>query len=577
MLTVGTRRNAPRGNNKGDEVMFTFRKLKSMVLFGGAILMLSLTMVVQAGDPGAPVAHWPFEEGGLQTVCNNVNPGTYDGYRGRTKSIESSYDAPWVSGLNGSTYALQFSNDVIVTIMDIGADTNGDRVADSGPLAGSFSMFMRVDLPNADYQMLATADKGPSDKTRGFYFDTLASGVHGSTWRLGLRFSFNSPTNNTLYSVGGQSGDIAVTNVESIGFTFLADPNPSDANNDGSFQYYVNGSPFYSAKAHNAPYLGVSGNGFWIGKNFEGEQAKGAVIDDVAIWDKVLTADEMMYIETNALPQPAAGPGRNPGYPYAHWECNEGSGQTVQNRMDPGTNDGYLGTSAGNTTRDPTWISGLNGSSAALQYDNTDVVVIKDIADDLNTDRVADSGPLAGSFTMFYRVNLPNLSRAPIVNADKETPVTDRGFYMDMYQCYEDAGGNYHFGIRVSVSSPTNDIPSFAKSGSASTPTNTAIETIVLSFLADPNPDDASSDGVLDFYVDGTIFHTLSHNCPYFGVSGNNKLWLARDTYNTTPGGLILDDVAIWDKAMNENEIYYLVHTGVPRIIPPSGIVIIIK
>lgn len=549
---------------------------KRITVFVYVVCALIFTAKVQAGDPGDPVAHWAFEEGALQTVFNNANPGTYDGYRGRTISQESNFDALWTNGLNGSSYALWFTNSEIVTITEIADDINSDRVADSGPLSGSFSMFMRVNLPNADYQMLATADKGPTDpSTRGFYFDTQASALSGSTYHLGLRFSFNAPTNNNSYIAGGTSSDIAVTNVESIGFTFKADPDPSDASNDGTLQFYVNGTPFYAVKTHNAPYIGVSGHGFWLGKNFEVELAKGAIMDDVAIWNKVLTDSEMAFIETNALTQPDPGPGVKPDYPYAHWPFDEGSGEIVKDIRTRGVNDGYLGSSPSDTTRNPTWIAGLNGSDHALQYDNIDIVVIDDIANDNNSDRVADSGPFSGDFTLFARVDLPNTNRIPIYNADKEAPITDRGFYVDYYNCYDD-GTNWHIGTRMYTASPTNALYK-VKGGSVSTPLCTDVQTMIISFKADPNPGDSNRDGEYKIYINGELFDSATHNAPYVGVSGNNKFWLAHDTYNDgKPNGLIMDDMAIWDKVLTDNEIYYIEHSGIP-IEPPAGTLILIN
>ncbi len=556
--------------------MNIFANTKNRVLiYAISIIALTLVSSARAGDPGTPVAHWAFEEGAMQTIFNNINPGTYDGYRGRISTTEATYDSVWTNGLNGSSSALWFTNSQVATITEIADDTNGDRIADSGPFTGSFSMFMRVKLANTDIQQPLISDDDTSGN-RGFYTDTQPSSLDGSTYRLGLRVNINSPTNSFFYTTGGIASDIAITNVVSCGFSFLADPNPADASNDGSFQFYVNGQPFGAAKTHNSPYIGVNGTDLVIGNYYHAAAAKGAIIDDIAIWDKALTADEMAYIESNALPQPTPGPGLKPDYPYAHWPFEEGSGEIVTDIRTRNQNDGYLGSSPSDTSLNPTWVAGLNGNSAALQYNDGDLVTINDIANDTNGDRVADSGPFAGTFTLFARVNLPNTNSTPIFNADKEDPVTNRGFYFDMVNCWDDGNGNWHFGSRININSPTNGFWA-AKVGTATTPLCTNIHNIAIIFKADPNPADTSNDGRYSLYVDGELFDSVTHNSPYIGVSGNNKFWLARDTFIPSPNkGLIMDDVAIWSKELSDNELYYIINDGIP-IEPPSGTLIILK
>lgn len=287
-------------------LMYRASNLKPKLLFGYAIVALTFSILLKAGDvdvsdaPGVPVAHWAFEKGARQTVCNNVNPGTYDGYRGRKASDESKYDARWVSGLKGSSSALKFTNRQIVTIKDIAVDTDGDRIADSGPFTGSFSIFMRVEMSNDHAQYLLSADKGRPP--RGFYFDTLNGTLHDGEYRLKIRFYAGSPSNSLYNNIGGGAEDIAISKIHSIGFTFLADPNPDDEINGGSLQYYVNGKPFHAPVAHNVPCVGVNGEGLWIGGRWGKERGKGTIIDDLAIWDKVLTPGEMMYLHNNKIP-----------------------------------------------------------------------------------------------------------------------------------------------------------------------------------------------------------------------------------------------------------------------------------
>ncbi|MDD5708097.1 MAG: hypothetical protein PHR35_19440, partial [Kiritimatiellae bacterium] len=476
--------------------------------------ILGLGLFVRAADPGAPVGHWPMEEGDLQRVYNRVNHDTYLAYLGTTLAAEADRDPDWVIGLAGSAHGLQFSaKKDCLTIENLAPDVNGDRVADSGPLSGSFSMFFRVSLPNTNNMSLVDTDQYGGK--RGVWFDTATSILDGSIWRLGLRLIAKSPTNDSTISVNGAAGGIAVTNVETIGISFLADATPGDGSSDGIVRFYVNGEPFGGALPHKMPYVGV-GPGFRLGYGWTAtDTIKGQVFDDVAIWDRALTVEEMAFVHANGLSQSSG----NPGIPYAHYPFEEGAGQIVKNIIAPNVNGAYLGTSAGNTSDDPAWVAGLNGSGYALQYDNRDILSIQDIANDADNDRVADSGPLAGSFSLYMRVQIPNTNRVVFVMADNLGNPAMRGFYIDLYNTILDGNGQWRFGCRWPFFSPTNNIMT-GVTGSEATPPTTTIDALLFTFLADPQPGDAIEVGSVAIYastngVPMLLNAVLQHNCPY--------------------------------------------------------------
>ena len=95
-----------------------------------------------------------------------------------------------------------------------------------------------------------------------------------------------------------------------------------------------------------------SGTGVYIGRHhptytFSGWYIGG--IDDVSVWNKALTQNEVQSIMNNGLTGTETGL-------ISYWKFDEGTGQTIGDSKS--TNHGTLGSTTGTDTNDPTWVQG---------------------------------------------------------------------------------------------------------------------------------------------------------------------------------------------------------------------------
>ena len=232
----------------------------------------------------------------------------------------------------------------------------------------------------------------------------------------------------------------------------------------------------------------------------------------------------------------------------------------------PGTFDGFLGTSSSDSTRDPVLVPGLRGDWA-LRFDSNYIARVPTLVTDTNGDQI-DEDVFSGSFSIFARLDAPNLEQLHVMNADRG-PLNPalRGWYLDF--CYSSQNGQGDWLLSPRFTSGNGAYLSAAES---ETTNYKNIESIGITYLADPTPG-GSANGRVEVYINGAVYGSASHNTAYpqVGEAGFN---IGYDEYVSWGKGITIDDVAVWDQYLTADQMYDAHTAGV--IPEPSTCVLVL-
>lgn len=250
-----------------------------------------------------PRVYYDFEKiTGGEYFENVIAPGTFDGYLGTSPSDTVRHPAI-VAGLHGSSTALKFNTNSIARVPALVTDANADRI-DEDVFAGAFTVFARIDPPNVSQMNVVNADRGPLTTTvRGWYMDTCYSTQNAQgEYLLGLRLADGA--GHAL--LGSPSETSNYKNVDSYAITYRPSSNPGVAN-DGLWQIFINGL-LYTSASHNYGPARVGEAGFNIGYGEGVSWGQGIVIDDLAVWDRLLSPADLLEVHTLGVttPEPTA-------------------------------------------------------------------------------------------------------------------------------------------------------------------------------------------------------------------------------------------------------------------------------
>ncbi|MBI2049589.1 LamG domain-containing protein [Candidatus Roizmanbacteria bacterium] len=454
-------------------------------------LMRREVLIASAPPPG-PVGHWKFDEGSGDTISDSSGNNTTGALNGAT----------WDAGKVGSN-ALQF--DGVDDYVDMGSSLNMGR--------GDITVAAWVKTPssfwtNGTYRVVAgkasTVAYSTINNSDGWAF------LFGNNGRLSFALPGVSPSNsagasfapNTWYHVAS-SYDASLDTV-----TFYVDGLPL-------------GSPVSMTDVGNLNNM----NSFVIGREADGGRAINAVIDDVRVYNRVLSSSEVSDL-ANPLP-------------VGHYRFDESSGQIVSDSS-PSENDGTRGAFFSSELDDPISVEGKIGG--ALDFDGVD--------DYVNIPRNIAIEP-SGAITVAAWVKWDNPASSNFGKVVTKSNITnDAPFYS-----YEISQGGIAGAMRFSIN--INGVN--YKTGDVSIPLISWHHVAGTWSLASQT---------LRFYLDGKEVPAASKpglpmgTITYFdtpltiGASGNTQA-------NTWFDGKI-DDVRIYNSELSPQEISDLVNPAIP-------------
>lgn len=249
---------------------------------------------------------------------------------------------------------------------------------------------------------------------------------------------------------------------------------------------------------------------------------------------------------------------------YYNFE-NITGGNVFRNEVTPGVLDGYLGMSPSDTVRNPQIVPGLFGSGQALRFTSNQIARIPTLVTDTNGDRI-DEDVFSGAFTVFARVDTPNVAQMNVVNADRgpltEPPARPRGWYMDFSNSTQNPSGEYLLRPRFT----TGGGPYLHPTGTETTNYKN-VDSIGIVWLPDPNPG-GTNEGWMGIYINGLLLASQTHNWAsvYVGEAGFN---IGYGELVSWGNGITIDDVAVWDVALTAPQMLAVHTQGVP--VPEPG------
>jgi len=258
------------------------------------------------------------------------------------------------------------------------------------------------------------------------------------------------------------------------------------------------------------------------------DSGSGAPIDPFETND--LSADNPIIISnlTAAIEEWYTVSGTTGAVLVAHWKFDETSGQTAVDSA--GTSDGQLGSAAGVDARDPT-INQPGKLGRAYRFDDSQNDVVA-LAASLGNFSALTNGTLVGWF------NTSSTPRGALISY-RETSTNDR-LILEM-----EADGNLRFIVREDGSNATD------------LTTTATFDDGVWHHVA------VIQDGsTARLFIDGaeiTAFSTTTNSDKWFddisGASGMSIGWESRASTNNVPFGGLLDDVAVFGRALTVDEL----------------------
>jgi hypothetical protein len=241
--------------------------------------------------------------------------------------------------------------------------------------------------------------------------------------------------------------------------------------------------------------------------------------------------------------------------PRAYYDFEQiDSGEYFRNVANSGVFDGYLGTS-NDTANHPDVVPGLHGSLHALKFDSSDIARVPSLVTDANGDRV-DEDVFRGAFSVFARIDPANVVQTHIFNVDRG-PVnaeTVRGWYMDFSDSPANTSGERLLKPRFNAGGSLV----YLEQAESETTNYKNVESVGITWLPASVPG-STTDGAMQIYINGALYAGKSHSLGplLMGVQGFN---IGRDEKVSFGQGIVIDDVAVWDRFLTPAEMLE-VHT----------------
>ena len=298
-----------------------------LLLASVAYLSISTDNVDGGVFGSGPIGEWFFDEGSGQYARDNTGNGGHF-VLGGSASLQYS-DPSWGSGLNGSCLKFDGANDYAM----VGSSTMMDLTGDL-----SLEAWFRTDSTN---NYLAIIDKRYGSSAGSGYALYLDNGkprlsiYDGSTQGSDVMGTVDLRDNkwhHLIITYDGSMGTVYVDGELGSSRSMTRDP----------------------ASSNTRLTLGLRSSGWGGNMPFRGD------IDQVAIFDRALSASEVRYRYTGHIPR------------HSFWPLDENEGQKASDIISG--NDGFLGTSEGSDEQDPEWYIGMNGSCA--MFDGVDDIIV---------------------------------------------------------------------------------------------------------------------------------------------------------------------------------------------------------
>ncbi|MDF1498680.1 MAG: LamG domain-containing protein [Patescibacteria group bacterium] len=264
--------------------LITISFVLAVVLLGGGFLAAQYGFSGGTNAPSVPedtmtrglVGYWSMDEGSGQYAydgSDNGNNGTLG-----ASSAASSDDPKWGKGKNGGSLQFDGVNDVVTKTdnanLDIPIQTDGKITMEAWVYPFDLTFENGIISKRSNYRMVLRA--GGELKFQTFGWTGALSSVNSNEW-----------------------SHIAITY---DGLTDL-------------LKFYINGVNVRTVNDY-LPNGGINGDDLYIGKGHDLTTSFNGSIDEVRIYNRALTADEVRYHY-------------NRGGPVASWNFDEGSGTTV--------------------------------------------------------------------------------------------------------------------------------------------------------------------------------------------------------------------------------------------------------
>ncbi|MCK5459678.1 LamG domain-containing protein, partial [Candidatus Parcubacteria bacterium] len=304
------------------------------------------------------VGHWNFEEGSGQTISDRSGNGN-DGTLGANSSVGKD-DPVFAAGHDSNgPEGTGMDFDGVDDYVDCGAVTNLTNTPTT------ISAWIKLNS-NTTNQYIFVQQNSANTGLNGVLL--WQPGIDG-TGRIGLTanislatFPYRQSVNNTLLT--GTNYHVLAT--------------WDGSNTAANIHIYVNGVEVSYADTSNGSGTATASTGKSIigGRTYDNLRQIDGLIDDVRIYNRALSADEIRMLY-------------NQKKPIFHAKMDEGSGQIAYDESF-NDNDGTLGSTSGSDANDPTWTTGKFGS--ALDFDGVDDYV------DAGSDSSLD---LSGNMSLF--------------------------------------------------------------------------------------------------------------------------------------------------------------------------------
>jgi hypothetical protein len=427
-------------------------------------------------DPGSCmtkglVAYWSFDEGSGNIAYDSSGNGNHG----------TIYGAKWTQGKFGQ--ALSF--DGVDDWVDVG-----------NPAILNITDAITIEA------WVKPVQKGQQGIISG-------SSYYGGSYTLYLR---NTPGQDVgfWFNNGTQRRTIAVGTVPSNVWTHIV--GVADAT---KMVVYINGIPYTGTLYTGTEALNYDGVkiGFnsWIAlpKYFNG------LIDEVRIYNRALSEEEIRYHYNHTLPKGALSPLAMKEDPslVGYWSFNEGNGTIISDQSGNNNNGTlYLG-SSGNTDPSKAWSPGISGT--ALSFDGVDDYVEVKHADSLNLNYM--------SLALWLKWKSPMDDWPILINKGGK-------FYLQLANTRK-----LYFLIRSDVSS----YYIFS---------NTILAENTWYFVV------ATYDGLyMKIYINGNLDNSLSVSITVATTTAN--LRIGGETYSGSRFSGLIDEVRIYNRALSEQEI----------------------